>query len=130
MEVVSEGKLGSWTGAIMAWDNGADSHGRRDPFDLSAAGQWSPGDKIKSKACTIGNYIIYNIEYPTDVKLQDTKCLICNFCNIILAGIDPCVNGEQNGYENGVDCGGDCEKECATETSRTIPWLLWAAPTI
>ena len=47
-----------------------------------------------------------------------------------LAGIDPCFNGEQNGYENGVDCGGDCEQECATETSRTIPWLLWAAPTI
>ena len=80
MEVVSEGKLGSWTGSIMAWDKGADSHGRRDPSDLSAVGQWSPGDKIKSKACTIGNYIIYNIEYPTDV-LMDTKCLICNFCN-------------------------------------------------
>ena len=63
MEVVSEGKLGSWTGSIMAWDKGSESHGRRDPWQQAAAGQWSPGDKIKSKACTIGNYMIYDLEY-------------------------------------------------------------------
>ena len=74
MEVVSEGKLGSWTGTIMAWDKGADSHGRRDPGETSAAGQWSPGDKIKSKACTIGNDIIYNLEYPSLLSCRIKMC--------------------------------------------------------
>ena len=61
MDVVQERKLGTdingqeqlqtWTGTIRAWDRGDDSHGRREPSTLAAAGQWKVGDKIKSKDC-------------------------------------------------------------------------------
>ena len=61
MDVVQERILGTdingleqlqtWTGKIRAWDRGGDSHGRRDPSTLAAAGQWKVGDKITSKVC-------------------------------------------------------------------------------
>ena len=78
MEIIQEGKCGGgecWKGEIMAWDNkssreakkGETSHGRRSCKDTSVcstnpnepccfkAGQWSPGDTIKSIACELGN---------------------------------------------------------------------------
>ena len=79
MDIVQEGDCGfewvegtdkeqQWTGCysgeIKAWKS-EDSHGRRNckkckerggsGYDSSAAGQWSAGDTIKSKACSLGN---------------------------------------------------------------------------
>ena len=60
------------------------------------------------------------------------KCSVTAFLIIILVS-NPCDNGEQNGFEEGVDCGvksGCPNQNCKkSETSRSIPWLLWAAPT-
>ena len=57
-------RSGCYSGEITAWKSKG-GHGRRNckkckerggnDWDSSTAGQWSAGDTIKSKACSLGN---------------------------------------------------------------------------
>ena len=37
----------SWTGQVKVWKDESGAHGRRDPKDGAADGQWKTGDTIK-----------------------------------------------------------------------------------
>ena len=37
----------SWTGQVKVWKDESGAHGRRDPYDGAADGQWKTGDTIK-----------------------------------------------------------------------------------
>ena len=52
MEVIKTGDSGTWTGKIVAWC----SEGWGEKKVNSKAGDWLPGDQIKSKACSLGIY--------------------------------------------------------------------------
>ena len=45
---------------IIAWkkDTDTEGHGRKDPSGCAIAGNWKVGDKIMSKACYIGIYLM------------------------------------------------------------------------
>ena len=65
---------GCYTGEIKAWKK--ESVGRRsckkcsNDYDDAKAGQWSAGDTIKSKACSLGNF---KFEYRKTYSLWKNK---------------------------------------------------------
>ena len=88
MDIIQEGDCGfewvkgtdkeqQWTGCysgeIIAWKE--DAQGRRNckkceerggkSYDTLAAGQWSAGDTIKSKACSLGNFKFERVFYES-----------------------------------------------------------------
>ena len=54
MEVIKTGDSGTWTGKIVASCSGAWGEKK----GTGKAGDWLPGDQIKSKACSLGIYQI------------------------------------------------------------------------
>ena len=127
VEVVQRGSQ-TWTGTIIAWS--AEKVGRR--AEGAAGGQWQAGDTLTVKACAKnGSHIETSIRsYYLIICFLIIYCILIHcLSNIFNFPVDPCSDGEQNGYETGVDCGGECDDCVYEDTSRSIPWLLWAAPT-
>ena len=66
MEVIKTGDSGTWTGNIAA--KCSDAWGEKKVN--AKAGDWLPGDQIKSKACSLG---IYQIEYYKSIYIKNNS---------------------------------------------------------